>query len=129
TDLVMGDPGLTRDGLDHVVAVEILKALEEVKRAARAAGAAHIDVDDREAERVGDHRDAALRTGWIRVSVAGVLDQRRPRRSTGRGVGERETGRQRDPRWQAGQARRARRRMDVDCELRAVASGQVAITV
>ena len=53
-DPVVQHPGLAGDGLDHVVAVEALQRLEVVIRAARAAGAAHVDVDDREPEQVGD---------------------------------------------------------------------------
>ena len=77
--LVVQDPRLARDRLDHVVAVEALQRLEEVEGAARAAGAAHVHVDDREAHQVGEDRDPALRPGRIGVAVAGVLDQGRRR--------------------------------------------------
>ena len=65
-DLVVQDPGLAGDRLDHVVAVEALERLEEVEGAARAAGAAHVDVDDREAERVGDRANRALAARRVR---------------------------------------------------------------
>ena len=55
------DPRLVGDGLDHVVAVEVLQPLEVVERPARAAGAAHVDVDHGEAEQGGDLADPALR--------------------------------------------------------------------
>ena len=51
-DLVALHPGLAGDGLDNVVAVEPLERLEEVIGAARAAGAAHVDIDDREPMRL-----------------------------------------------------------------------------
>jgi hypothetical protein len=40
---VAEDPRLARDGLDDVVAVEVLEGLEVVKRAARAGGPAQVD--------------------------------------------------------------------------------------
>ena len=76
-DLVVQHPGLAGDGLDRVVAVERLQGLEVVEGAARAAGAAHVDVDDRVAEQGGDGLDPALRAGRVGVAVAGVLDQGR----------------------------------------------------
>ena len=72
---MIGDPRLPRDGLDHVVAVEVLERLEEVIRAARATCAAHIDVDDREPHQVGERRDPALGRVRVGVPVARVLDQ------------------------------------------------------
>ena len=96
------DPGLPRDGLDHVVAVEPLQRLEVVERAAAAAGPAHVDVDDRVAEQVGDLADRALPAVRVGVAVAGVLDQR-------------------------GVRARAARQADVDRELRPVARAQVAV--
>ena len=69
-DLVALDPRLAGDRLDHVVAVEALQRLEEVEGAARATGAAHVDVDDGEAHQVADQRDAALGAVGIRVAVA-----------------------------------------------------------
>ena len=86
--LVVQHPRLVRDGLDHVVAVEILQGLEIVVRAARAAGAAHVHVDHREAHQVRERRDPALRAAGIGVAIARVLDQasgteRRPRAPTG----------------------------------------------
>ena len=73
----MQHPRLARDGLDHVIAVEALQRLEVVKRAARATGPAHVDIDHREPEQVGDRRDPAVGSLRIGVAVAGVLDQRR----------------------------------------------------
>ena len=76
-DAMPEHPRLARHGLDHVIAVEVLQRLEVVKRAARAAGTAHVDVDDREPHQVRDRADPALRPGRIGVAIAGVLDQRR----------------------------------------------------
>ena len=115
-DLVMENPRLPRDGLDHVVAVEALQRLEEVEGATRAAGAAHVHVDDREPHQVGEDGDPALRTGRVRVPVAGVLDQG--------GGGPRRNRRQ----LNAGQhLRHVLRRVHVDRQLGAVAGGQIAV--
>ena len=103
-DPAVRDPRLAGHGLDDVVAVQRLVALEVVERAARAARPAHVDVDDREAREVADRRDRALTTGRVRVPVARVLDERRVRP-------------------------RSAREVDVDGELRPVARGQVAVAV
>ncbi len=63
-DLVVHDPRLRRDGLDHVVAVEQLHRLEVVERAARAPRAADVHAHRGVAEQAGDQR------GWIRRRVA-----------------------------------------------------------
>ncbi len=55
-DLVVEHPGLRRDGLDDVVAVEELKLLEVVVRAAGAARAAHVHAHGRVAHDGGDLR-------------------------------------------------------------------------
>ena len=60
-DLVVEHPRLVGDRLDDVVAVEVLQRLEEVEGAARAAGPAHVDVDDREAHEVREDGDAVDR--------------------------------------------------------------------
>jgi len=70
-------PGLPRDRLDHVVAVDALQRLEQSRRAAGAAGAAHVDVDDGEAHPVRDDRDPLCGPAGIGVAVPGVLDQGR----------------------------------------------------
>ena len=123
-DLVVPHPRLAGDRLDHVVAVEALQRLEEVEGATRAAGAAHVHVDDREAHQVREDRDAAGRSGRVGVPVARVLDQRRVRRQ--RNAGPLGIGR---ARREAGLARRARRRVHVDGELRAVTGGEVRVAV
>ncbi len=115
--------GWRGDGLDHVVPVEALQRLEEVERAARATRAAHVHVDDREAHQVREHRDAARRPGRVGVAVARVLDERRVRRRVRRTARDRRAGRE------AGLARRARGRVHVGGELRAVAHGQVRVAV
>ena len=120
-DLVVLHPGLIRDRLDHVVPVEALQRLEEVERATRAAGPAHVHVDDREAHQVRQDRDAVVRTSRVGVPVTRVFDQRRVRRSE---IG---AARKRRARWQPGLAGRTRRRVHVDGELRAVAGGQVPV--
>ena len=102
-DLVVEHPRLMRHGLDHVIAIEALERLEVVKRAARASGPAHVDVDDGEPEQVRDLADAALGTGRVGVSITRVLDQRRIRAGP-------------------------RRQADVDRELGPVPGGQVAVT-
>ncbi len=122
-DLVIPHPRLTGDRLDHVVAVEALKRLEEVERATRATGAAHVHVDDREPHQVREDGDAVRRSGRVRVPVARVLDQRRVRR---REVGATRNG---DARREAGLARGARRRVHVDGELRPVTGGEVRVAV
>ena len=115
-DLVMESPRLARDRLDHVVPVEALQRLEEVEGATRAAGAAHVDVDHREAHQVGEDGDPALRTGRVRVPVARVLDQGRS--------GPRGERRQ----LHAGQhLRHVLRRMHVHGQLGAVAGGHIAV--
>ena len=102
-DLVAQHPWLMRDRLDDVVAVQRLQPLEVGVRAARAAGAAHVDVDHRVPEQRQVRAKAGLRWAvWGRVAVARVLDQRRPR---------------------AGAARR----MYVDRELRAVTGREVLV--
>ena len=118
--LVVSDPGLTGDRLDDVVAVEVLQRLEEVERAPGAAGAAHVDVDDREPHDVGESGDPALRALRPRVAVAGVLDQGRGRHAVAGRV-----GRQVD----APDVRHVRRRMDRVGKLGAVAGGHVAVPV
>ncbi len=118
--LVMQHPRLARDRLDHVVAVEVLERLEEVVGAAGAAGAAHVDVDDRKPHQVGDDRDPVLGTGRVGVSVAGVLDQRRPRRPARRRRGHRHAGRQRQP------GQRVQRRADAARQPRARRPGSTA---
>src|SRR3954447_24150844 len=62
--------------LDDVVAVEALQRLEEVEGAARAPGAAHVDVHHGEAHEAGDDGDPVRGAGGVRVAVPGVLDQR-----------------------------------------------------
>ena len=116
-DLAVRHPGLPRDRLDDVVAVERLERLEEVEGSAGAAGAPHVDVDDREAHQVRQDRDPALRSVGIRVAVSGVLDQGRGR-SAGRERRQVESGQD------AGDVRGW---VDVDRELRAVASPQIAV--
>ncbi len=76
-DLAAEHPGLAGDRLDHVVAVERLQGLEVVEGTARAARAAHVDVNDRIAEQAGNRSDPALGAGRVGVAVAGVLDDRR----------------------------------------------------
>jgi hypothetical protein len=61
--LAVHDPRLRGDGLDHVVAVEELHRLEEVEGAARAAGAADVDVDRRVAE---ERRRSSPTDRWAR---------------------------------------------------------------
>ena len=83
-------PRLGGDGLDHVVAVEALDRLEVQERPARAAGAAHVDADVGEAERVVE----SARTGCCR---AGSGRSRSTRRRSGTGPvpdGKRDVGRQ-----------------------------------
>ncbi len=115
-DLIVQGPGLVRDRLDDVIAVEALQRLEEIEGAARAAGAAHIDVDDREAHQVREDRDPALRPGRIGVPIARVLDQRRRRPTRQR--------RQFDP---GEGVRHVLRRVDVNRQLGPVAGRQVAV--
>ncbi len=105
-DLVVQHPRLSGDGFDHVVGVEVLEGLEVVERAARAAGAAHVDVDHGETHGVREHGEPALGAGRVGVAVAGVFDQGR--------VGAGSTG--------EGQAH-------VDGELGAVAGGEVLVAV
>ena len=76
---VVQHPRLVGDRLDDVVPVEALQRLEVVIRPARAAGAPHVDVDDREAEQVGHRGDTAVGALGVGVAVAGVLDQGRVR--------------------------------------------------
>ena len=122
SDLVVEHPRLVGDGLDHVVAVEVLERLEEVVGAARAAGAAHAHVDDREPHRVQQRRDPVHRTAGVGVPVARVLDHGRVR---GRVGGQ--AGRKRER--QAGDARDLGRRPHGQRELGAVARGQVLVAV
>ena len=77
--LVVEDPGLAGDRLDRVVAVEALERLEVVEGAARAAGAAHVDVDDGEAELLNQRLNRALAAVRVGIAVAGVLEQGRVR--------------------------------------------------
>ena len=120
-DLVVLHPRLAGDRLDDVVAVEALQRLEEVEGAARATGAAHVDVDDREAHEVREDGDAALRSVRLGVPVARVLDQRRVRRRVRGAAGDGEA------RGKPGEARRARRQVHVDGELRPVAGREVPV--
>jgi hypothetical protein len=115
-DFVVQDPGLVRDRLDDVIAVEVLQRLEEVEGAARAPRAAHVDVDHREPHQVGEERDPALRPGRVGVPVARVLDQ-----------GRRRTARQRRQLDPGKDFRHVLRRMDVDRQLGPVARGQVPV--
>ncbi len=123
-DLVVLHPGLRRDGLDEVVAVQHLERLEEVVGASRAARAAHVHAHGREPQdaadeaarvigRVAEHRELAAearevdaleleRSAGLRGRVARVVDQRRIGAVLGR-AGE----------------------LHVDGELRAVARGDV----
>ncbi len=129
-DLAALHPRLVGDRFDHVVAVEVLQLFEEVKSAAGAPGAAHVHVDDREAHQVGEDRDAVFGPGGVGVAVARVLDQRRVgRRVAGRRHAGDRQGREVEHGRHAGLARRARRRVHVDRELRAVARGQVGVAV
>ncbi len=82
-DLVVRDPRLRGDRLDRVVAVGRLQLLEEVERAARTSGAAHVHADGRVAERLRDLR-ARLRRLRIGGRVARVLDDGRVRALVGR---------------------------------------------
>ena len=89
-----GGPRLRGDRLDGVVAVERLQVLEEVVRAAGAAGAAHVHADPRHAER-GRH-ELVLRLAGARARrvVAGVLDDGRVRALV-RGAGQDDIDRER----------------------------------
>jgi hypothetical protein len=102
----MQGPALAGHGLDDVVAVERLVGLEVVERAARAARAAHVHVNDGEADQVADDGDAALGARRTGVPVARVLDHC--------GIGALVD--------RPGQP-------DVDRELRAVARGQVLVAL
>jgi len=84
--LLLGDPGLMGHRLDHVVAVEVLQRLERSRSTTRAAGAAHVHVDDVNPIRLAR---AAIRSPArrLRVPVAGVLDQVRRGRVVARWIG------------------------------------------
>ena len=73
--LVVGDPRLSSDGLDDVVAVGQLGFLEEAIRPTRAAGAAHVDTHVRVTESVEQLREG----GVVRIArgVARILDDGR----------------------------------------------------
>ena len=116
-DFVVQHPGLAGDRLDDVVAVEALQRLEEVEGAARAAGAAHVDVDDREAHQVGDDRDPALRDRPGRRT-------RSPSTRSGSGSGRPAAAAARSRRQDFGHVLG---RMDVDRQFGAVARGQVSV--
>ena len=122
-DLVIAHPWLACDRLDDVVSVEALKRLEEIEGATRAAGAAHVHVDDREAHQVREDGDTAVRAGRVGVSVTRIFDQGRVRRSVSRATWNRYARRQ------TGLSRGTCRRVHVDGELRSVAGGEVCVAI